>query len=114
MARPPAGAFLCGLGELENPGARGFAFRDGEALFRSFVVRRGADIFAFVDRCPHAGFPLALEADRFLTREGDFILCSAHGALFRIEDGTCVSGPCAGRRLEAWPVRVVDGEVRTA
>ena len=46
---------------------------------------------------------------RFLTREGDFILCSSHGALFRLGDGLCVAGPCAGRSLKPWPVRV-DGD----
>jgi nitrite reductase/ring-hydroxylating ferredoxin subunit len=34
-----------------------------------------------------------------------------HGALFDIESGTCVSGPCAGRGLRALPVRVERGYV---
>ena len=41
---------------------------------------------------PHAGWPLALGPDQYLTREGDLILCSGHGALFRLEDGMCVGG----------------------
>jgi nitrite reductase/ring-hydroxylating ferredoxin subunit len=110
-ARPPAGFRLCALGDIADPGAKGFSFREGDYLFLGFVVRRGEVVRGYVDRCPHAGTPLALIADRFLTREGDLVLCSTHGALFRPEDGACVSGPCEGRGLWAWPVEVVDGAV---
>jgi len=33
-----------------------------------------------------------------------------HGALFRIEDGECLQGPCPGQRLSAVPAEV-RGEV---
>jgi nitrite reductase/ring-hydroxylating ferredoxin subunit len=49
--------------------------------------------------------------DRFLDRRREMIVCSAHGARFRIEDGVCVSGPCLGDVLEAVAVTVVDGEI---
>ena len=39
---------------------------------------------------------------------------TGHGALFRLEDGVCVAGPCAGERLKPWPVAVIDGVVTTA
>jgi nitrite reductase/ring-hydroxylating ferredoxin subunit len=89
-------------------------FRSGDALFMGFVVRAGDAVRGWVDRCPHAGFPLAFPADRYLTREGDLILCASHGALFQLDDGLCVGGPCAGRRLAPWPVRVDDGRVLVA
>lgn len=85
----------------------------GEAQFAGFVVRRGDDVLGYVDSCPHAGWPLAM-FDRYLTREGDRILCGGHGALFRLEDGVCTAGPCAGRALEPWPVSVNQGVVSTA
>jgi nitrite reductase/ring-hydroxylating ferredoxin subunit len=34
-----------------------------------------------------------------------------HGALFEIEGGTCIAGPCAGKSLRALPVRVAQGFV---
>jgi nitrite reductase/ring-hydroxylating ferredoxin subunit len=77
------------------------------------VVRRGAEVFGYVDSCPHAGWPLAV-ADRYLTREKDLLVCSGHGALFRIDDGVCVAGPCDGAALNVWPVTVRDGMVVTA
>ena len=103
-ARPPAGTRLCALDDLADPGAKGFLFREGDAMFLGFVVRLGETVRGYIDHCPHAGMPLALLPNRYLTREGDLILCSSHGALFRPLDGVCVAGPCAGKSLEAWPV----------
>lgn len=105
---------LCALEAIADPGAKGFVFREGDRLFMGFVVRRGERAFGYIDRCPHAGLPLATFGDRYLTREGDLILCSSHGALFRPETGLCIGGPCAGRSLWPWPVEVKDGAVVVA
>ncbi|HWA62550.1 MAG TPA: Rieske 2Fe-2S domain-containing protein [Caulobacteraceae bacterium] len=98
---------------IGDPGAKGFVFREGDYLFMGFVVRRGGEVRGFLDRCPHAGLPLATFGDRFLTAEGDLILCSSHGALFRPDTGLCIGGPCAGKSLWPWPVTVEDGAVVT-
>ncbi len=113
-ARPRAGSRLCALADLADPGAKGFIFREGEAMFLGFVVRRGDVVYGYQDHCPHAGMPLALLPGRYLTREGDLILCSSHGALFRLHDGLCVAGPCAGKSLDPWAVVVSDGDLRVA
>ncbi|WP_340646776.1 Rieske (2Fe-2S) protein [Phenylobacterium sp.] len=113
-ARPPAGQRLCALADLSDPGAKGFRFRHERALFAGFLVRQGDAISGYVDSCPHNGWPLAVMDDRYLTREGDRIICAAHGAMFRPADGLCVAGPCADDQLRPWPVTVVDGEIVTA
>ncbi len=111
---PAPGATLCRLDEIPNPGAKGFTVWTGERMFRGFVVRRGEEVIGYLDRCPHIGTPLTLGDDRYLTRDGGHILCSTHGALFRLEDGLCLAGPCPGRTLPSWPVTVVDGLVAVA
>ena len=108
-AQPPPGVRLCALADIPDPGAKGFVFRSGEALFAGFVVRKDGAVRGFVDRCPHTGTPLAVFADRYLTRDRDLLLCATHGALFRPGDGVCVAGPCAARALWPWPV-VLEGE----
>lgn len=110
----PAGVPLCALDSLADPGARNFVLQIGEAYFHGFLVRQADEVFGYVDRCPHMGFPLAQVLDRYLTSDGRLIGCSWHGALFRIADGACVGGPCVGARLTPWPVRVDGGVVRTA
>ena len=113
-ARPLAGVALCPLADLGDPGSRGFRFRVERDLFAGFVIRRGEGVIGYVDSCPHAGWPLAGFAGRYLTRENDLILCSGHAALFKIEDGACVAGPCPGDKLFPWPVEVRDGQIIVA
>ena len=103
---------LCALADLADPGAKGFRFREGEAMFAGFVIRRGDDVRGFVDSCPQAGWPLAI-ADRYLTRDRRHVLCGGHGALFDPVSGECTVGPCVGERLMPWPVAVEDGWVTT-
>ena len=64
-----------------------------------------------MNRCPHVGTPLDWAENEFLDREGRHIVCATHGALFRIDDGRCVAGPCQGDRLEPFPFAVRDGVV---
>lgn len=113
-ARPAVGTRLCGIDDLADPGAKGFVFRQDDAMFLGFVVRCGQSVRGYLDHCPHAGMPLALLPGRYLTREGDLILCSSHGALFRPSDGLCVAGPCSGKSLTSWPVMVAGTDIVTA
>jgi nitrite reductase/ring-hydroxylating ferredoxin subunit len=113
-ARPAPGLRLCRLEEIAEPGAKGFRFREGAAMFAGFVARKDGQVRGNVDTCPHNGWPLSMLDDRYFTREKDLILCAGHGALFRPDDGVCVAGPCLGEALESWPVTVADGEVLTA
>ena len=43
---------------------------------------------------PSSGIELNWMPDQFLESGGDLIICSTHGALFKIDDGLCISGPC--------------------
>ena len=114
-AKPPAGVELCAVSELTDPGTKGFIFREGTARFWGLLVRKGDEVMGYVDSCPHAGWPLSPLPDRYLTRDADRLFCGGHGALFRVEDGLCTAGPCAGDSLLKWPVLVDDeGIIRTA
>ena len=110
----PAGVALAPLAAIADGAARNFVLQLRAGRFHGFVVRRGAAVHGYVDRCPHAGVPLAQRLDDYLSPDGTLIACSWHGALFRVEDGLCVGGPCAGQRLAAWPVAVADGTIVTA
>ena len=67
-----------------------------------------------VNSCPHTGGPLDWVEDQFLDLDRRHILCATHGALFRIEDGHCLAGPCKGKGLTAVAIVVAEGEVRLA
>jgi nitrite reductase/ring-hydroxylating ferredoxin subunit len=110
----PAGVALCPLAAIADGAARNFVLQMRAGRFHGFAVRRGGEVVGYVDRCPHMGLPLAQVLDRYLTPDGSLIACSWHSALFRVEDGACVGGPCLGQRLTAWPLTVRDGVVVTA
>jgi nitrite reductase/ring-hydroxylating ferredoxin subunit len=105
---------VCALAELDDPGSRAFTIGRGDWPLRGLVVRRGAEVHAYVNRCPHAGHPLNLQPHEFLTMDRSLVLCRSHGALFEIVTGLCVAGPCAGARLRRVPVEVVGGYVLLA
>ena len=105
---------VCRETELGSQGVRAFTIGAGDWPLRGFVVRVGAQLRGFVNRCPHAGHPLNLLPDRFLTPDGALLLCSSHGALFEKLTGYCVAGPCAGRSLTPVPLEVRSGFVLLA
>ena len=76
-----------------------------------FLIRRGGEVRAYRNHCPHLGIQLNWMPDQFLDFSGQHIVCAMHGALFRTNDGLCVFGPCIGRCLEQLPVRVQEDEI---
>ena len=102
---------LCRLGDIPDGTSKGFPAAPG-AFTGLFAIRRGRRVWVYVNSCPHIGLPLDPMPDRFLDAKKQAIICSAHGARFRIEDGFCSSGPCYGESLEAVPARIdADGQV---
>lgn len=99
---------LCAVSDIQDPGSKGFRVGRRERLF---LVRKGKEIFAYMNLCPHQGTMLDWKPDAFLTVEQDYILCATHGAFFEIEDGMCVAGPCLGRSLAPIKIRVEDGNI---
>ena len=103
---------LCALSDLDATGAKGpiRAPYRGETV-GVFVVRQGEVVRAYVDSCPHAFAPLEMEPDRFLDLSGTYVLCTMHGAHFDVASGECAMGPCRGRSLTAYPIRIHNGKV---
>ncbi|MBU0725490.1 MAG: Rieske (2Fe-2S) protein [Alphaproteobacteria bacterium] len=99
---------LCPLESVEDGASKGFSV-DGKDIF---IVRQGGQVFGYVNACPHIFASLEFMPDEFLDDSGEFIVCATHGALFRIEDGECIAGPCKGDMLTPVPVSVRDGEIQ--
>ena len=102
---------LCRVEDIPDGEARGFEAPPG-GITGLFAIRRGERVWVYVNSCPHLGLPLEPVPNRFLDRKKEMIVCAAHGARFRVEDGECVSGPCLGDVLEVVEAEIVDGEVR--
>lgn len=108
---PKSGQVLCRFDAIADPGGKGFVFGEGAERREMFVVRRGAEIFGYVNSCPHIGTTLDWRPDQFLTFDKRFILCGTHGAIFAIDSGLCLKGPCAGKSLTPIPMHLEEGSV---
>lgn len=103
---------VCRLDEVPEGDARGFPLvEESDKRLGLIVVRLGTGVRVYENRCPHRGTPLDWAPDRFLDETGKYLVCSTHAALFRLEDGECVSGPCPGEFLRLRPSGVRDGWV---
>ncbi|PVX30103.1 Rieske (2Fe-2S) protein [Sphingomonas pokkalii] len=113
LTATPAGITLGPLALIADGTARNFVLEMRAGRFHGFIVRQGDAVFGYVDRCAHMPVPLSQQLDAYLTPDGTHIQCSWHGALYRIDDGRCVGGPCTGAQLLLWPVGVQDGMLIT-
>lgn len=86
-----------------SPGARGWP--------RSALLVRDSDgeLRAYLNECKHLPVPLDSGSGAFVSKDGLYLLCNTHGALYRFDDGYCVSGPCAGSSLTRLSLKVDDG-----
>lgn len=85
--------------------ARGRFVRLGP-LFGGVVVGRVSGAWrAYRNECKHRALPLDLGGNSPMSDDGNRLLCHQHGALYRLDDGLCVVGPCVGERLQALTVR---------
>ena len=66
---------------------------------------------AYINSCPHTGINLEWQEDQFLDMDNMFIQCSTHDALFEIDTGVCVAGPCVGDQLQAVELVIEDGYI---
>jgi len=98
---------LCHENDIEEGHSKGFEVANKYI----FAVKKDAQIYVYYNYCPHLGTPLEWQEDQFLDSDGALIQCSTHGALFLIESGQCILGPCKGKNLKAIPFQQGNGFV---
>jgi nitrite reductase/ring-hydroxylating ferredoxin subunit len=103
--------YLCKLSELPNFEARGFTVDSEQGELSLVAIRHDNEISVYENRCPHLNIPLNWQPDEFMSLEGTHIQCSTHGALFNIEDGHCISGPCRGQGLSRYKANTKETDV---
>lgn len=92
---------LCSISDIEDPGSMGFELTLNNEKVALFVVHKDAEFHAFINRCPHTGANLEWQEHQFLDLDKMFIQCSNHDALFEIDSGRCIAGPCVDESLDA-------------
>ncbi len=102
---------VCEFAELEELDCREFSIGEGDWPFKGFVVRKGAQAYAYQNFCVHVGHPLNWSPNSFLTPDKSQIICASHGAMYEIESGRCAGGPCKGRELRRVECKIRDGMI---
>jgi len=103
--------FLCNDSELTENKTRGFTITTTQGTLELVLLKLQKSIYAYKNNCPHLGIPLNWQADEFLSLEQTHIQCSTHGALFTMEEGHCIAGPCSGQGLEKLTVELRDNKI---
>jgi len=88
---------LCHSNEISEGKSKGFQI--GKRFV--FAVKKNGQFYVYENSCPHLGIQLEWQPNEFLDDDASLIQCSTHGALFKIDSGECLSGPCAGQSLIA-------------
>ena len=100
MSAADPGVWRCRADAVAPGRTARFELEAGGRAVRGFIVNHEGRHHAYVNRCPHAGTPLDLWPNEFLSDDGRLLVCATHGAVFAPDTGLCLGGPCPGRRLE--------------
>lgn len=102
---------LCKLEDIPDGGSEAFIAELPERRIAVLAVRQQDKVYVYENSCPHIGSPLDFQPGQFLNLERTHIMCSTHGALFNIDNGLCIDGPCEGDHLTPLMATVKDGAV---
>jgi nitrite reductase/ring-hydroxylating ferredoxin subunit len=94
---------ICLTEDIPEREARSYETANGDNIF---ITQRDGCFYAYQNLCPHLQTELEFLENQFLDRYQEFIECSTHGALFLVETGECISGPCQGQSLEKVAIKV--------
>ena len=118
LTQPSAGStgdgarMLCASTELAERG-NGLRFEvewQGETV-PAFAVRHNECVYAYINRCGHIAMELDWTQGKFFDADGEYLICSTHGALYAPESGACRGGPCRGAKLVGLNAFEADGKV---
>jgi nitrite reductase/ring-hydroxylating ferredoxin subunit len=105
MTGRPARAAAVLKKDIPESGIRRFQFQHHGKTCEGIVVRRLGAYFAYLNECRHVPVSLDLSGGDFFSHDRQNLECSSHGALYEIETGLCIAGPCQGDRLVALDVQ---------
>jgi nitrite reductase/ring-hydroxylating ferredoxin subunit len=102
---------LCRTSDIEDPGSKSFEVKIKHKTESVFVVHKNGEFFAYLNQCPHTGASLEWQQDQFLDLDKALIQCATHDALFTIDSGECIAGPCAGDSLQPLTLSILGDEI---
>lgn len=103
---------ICASAELSERG-EGVRFElewEGDTV-AAFAIRYNGQAYAYVNRCRHIAVELDWTQGKFFDADGEYLICSTHGAIYAPDSGACKGGPCRGAKLIGLDAFEADGKV---
>lgn len=100
---------IASVTDIPRQGLR-FTYLEGPFEQEGILLRLpDGQIRAYKNQCRHLAIPLdERDPGTLWDPSGRNLVCAAHGALYRPDDGLCTAGPCRGSHLHELPV-ILDG-----
>lgn len=105
---------LCEESVIAEAEAKEFNLPTRQGEQRILVIKWKGQLLAYLNSCPHAGWPLNFQPDAFFNPDKTRIQCSNHMAMFDPATGACDSGPCVGDHLTPLNLKVENGKIHAA
>jgi len=96
------------LSDIEEGSATNATIELADGHRHLILTRKGDKVNVFLNSCPHTGVRLDWKVGVFLTVDKVHLQCSTHGALFELDSGFCVAGPCINQCLVKLQTKVYD------
>jgi len=84
--------------------------KDGQ-IYPGFVTRVNDQVKAYLNVCAHVGLRLNGEKNNLFSRDGNYLYCHAHGAIYEPDTGLCLQGPCKGLSLISLRLKEINGKL---
>jgi len=118
------GEVICHPNDLANHSAIRFQVRcsdiqsfpgmnaDPEDYLPAFVLRKNQLVVAYLNRCAHLPMEMDWNPAEFFDEGFNHIVCATHYAVYEIETGNCLRGPCPkGAKLIPLAIKIVEEEI---
>lgn len=96
------------LSDIEEGSATNAVIKLADGHRHLILTRKADEVNVFLNSCPHTGVRLDWKVGVFLTVDKTHLQCSTHGALFELDSGFCVAGPCINQCLVKLQTKVYD------
>ena len=96
------------LSDIEEGSATNAVIELADGHRHLILTRKADEVNVFLNSCPHTGVRLDWKVGVFLTVDKAHLQCSTHGALFELDSGFCVAGPCINQCLVKLQTKVYD------
>ena len=96
------------LSDIEKGSATNAVIELADGHRHLILTRKADEVNVFLNSCPHTGVRLDWKVGVFLTVDKAHLQCSTHGALFELDSGFCVAGPCINQCLVKLQTKVYD------